>query len=33
MELSYKEQFDYLVKNINLKDAVNEVKKIIEKEI
>lgn len=33
MELSFKDKFDYVVKNINLDEAKEEVKKIIEKEI
>ncbi|MDH7603451.1 MAG: guanylate kinase [Melioribacter sp.] len=33
MELSYKDKFDYVVENINLEDAKEKVKKIIEKEI
>jgi guanylate kinase len=33
MELSFKNQFDYVVYNINLEEAKKEVKKIIEKEI
>lgn len=33
MELSFKDQFDYVVSNLNLEEAKKEVKKIIEKEI
>lgn len=33
MELSYKDKFDYVVENINLDEAKEKVKKIIEKEI
>lgn len=33
MELSFKDQFDYVVSNVNLEEAKKEVKKIIEKEI
>jgi guanylate kinase len=33
MELSFKDQFDYIVSNIKLEDAKSEVRKIIEKEI
>ncbi len=33
MELSFKDQFDYVVYNINLEEAKEEVKRIIEKEI
>ncbi|MEG8946854.1 guanylate kinase [Rosettibacter firmus] len=33
MELSYKNNFDYVVENINLDEAKEKVKKIIEKEI
>jgi len=33
MELSFKNQFDYVVSNVNLEEAKKEVKKIIEKEI
>jgi len=33
MELSYKDKFDYVVENINLEEAKEKVKKIIEKEI
>lgn len=33
MELSYKDKFDYVVSNIDLEIAKNEVKKIIDKEI
>ncbi|MCX7798014.1 MAG: guanylate kinase [Melioribacter sp.] len=33
MELSFKDKFDYIVENINLDEAKEKVKKIIEKEI
>lgn len=33
MELGFKDQFDYVVSNVNLEEAKKEVKKIIEKEI
>jgi len=33
MELSFKDKFDYVVSNVNLEEAKEEVKKIIEKEI
>jgi len=33
MELSFKDQFDYVVSNVDLEEAKKEVKKIIEKEI
>ena len=33
MELSFKDQFDYVVSNVNLEEAKKEVKKIIEREI
>jgi len=33
MELSFKDKFDYVVTNINLDDAKEEVKRIIEREI
>lgn len=33
MELSFKDNFDYIVTNINLEEAKKEVKNIIEKEI
>lgn len=33
MELSFQNQFDYIVKNINLEQAKKEVKEIIDKEI
>ena len=33
MELSFKDQFDYVVSNVNLEEAKKEVKKIIKKEI
>lgn len=33
MELSFKDKFDYVVENVNLEEAKEKVKKIIEKEI
>ena len=33
MELGYRDQFDYVVKNIDLEEAKKEVRHIIEKEI